>query len=157
MGKIFPQMKNKFFFLCNMGLLGLSSCMLLLFACDSKGTASDQSQQDDMAVVKPFVHNLYENYIFKYGELDELKVNFNDSIMQYLRREYADEYDGDGYATWLLRTGCQDGPEDVSGVDTIIALPDSWYEVRFSDLGNKGSRRLKIVVTDSTPVIEAFE
>lgn len=150
-------MKNKFFFYCNLALLGLASGMLLLFACKAFTPDNNESPMDETAIVEPFIRNLYNNYVFGYGDLNDLKENFDDSVFLYLQQEYSAEYDGEGYATWLLRTGCQDGPEDISSVDTIISLPDNWYEVKFTDLGNPGCRRLKISVSDSTPIIETFK
>lgn len=48
---------------------------------------------------------------------------------------------------WLfgeLRSGAQDGPSKVSKVTDITAEGDGWYNVSFLDMGNKGSKSLKI-------------
>lgn len=45
---------------------------------------------------------------------------------------------------WELRSGAQDGPSNVSKVTDITAEGDGWYNVSFLDMGNKGSKSLKI-------------
>lgn len=128
-------------------LLALTST-ILLFA------------QNEKIVVIPsqpieFLQTLYTSYVFGTNDFEEIKSHFDNRIIKKLKDAYV--YDGDGYATWLFRTGCQDGPSDESSVLEIIPQKDNWFQVSYSDMGNKGKTRFKVKKAKGKVVVEDFE
>lgn len=66
------------------------------------------------------------------------------------------DYEGEGYAVWELRTGAQDGDGD-SKVNKIVALGDGWYRVEFTDMGLKGTKKIKAIEKDGQVLLDDYE
>jgi len=121
---------------------------------DTSVTAEANDEAADAKVVEDFLNKLYKNYVFGSRDFAKVKSQFAGSIVKRLRAEY--EFDGGGYAVWLFRTANQDGASDKSEVKSVSAEGDGWYTVRYSDMGNAGSTRFKVTVTDGTAYVEDF-
>lgn len=76
------------------------------------------------------------------GNSEVLMKNCTPSVVKRLKIDY--DYDGDGMAIWELRSGEQDGPDEISRLTAIKPLGDGWYQIYFLDMGNKGSRKVRI-------------
>lgn len=92
------------------------------------------------------LRNLYDNYVF--GNRDFSRIA-REICSESLLKRLADAYDydcedGNCYAVWLFRTSYQDGPEDQSKVNSIVAKGHGWFEVSYSDMGQEGKTSLKL-------------
>lgn len=153
--------------ICIGGLLVLSAHVILA-SCggSSQKTSFKESMEEttesvsvnEQNQVNAFLQELYDKYIFGNdgsGDFEELVEHFSPEILARLRNEY--EYDGDGYAVWLFRTGAQDGPEDNSEVTSISTENDGCYTVFFNDMGIKGSCRFQAKLVDGKVFVSEFE
>ena len=61
------------------------------------------------------------------------------AMLERLAKAY--DFDGEGYATWLLRSGAQDG-DDATEIVAIDADADNTVIVSYVDMGNPGMTRL---------------
>ena len=63
------------------------------------------------------IEMFYADYVFG-GEdyAPGVEKYCTEKLIRRLKDDYTHEYDGAGYAVWNFRTGCQDGPGDVSQV-----------------------------------------
>lgn len=105
--------------------------------------------------VYAFFADLYNNYVFGIQNFDNIKVQFSDAIVTELREDFP--YDGEGYAVWVFRTEAQDGPNEVSSLDQVTPLEDGWYEVKFTDMGIKGSHQFKLSEKDGKIFVEEYK
>lgn len=119
------------------------------------GIMAEANDAADSKVVEDFLNKLYRDYVFGSRDFAKVKSQFASSIVKRLRAEY--EFEGEGYAVWLFRTASQDGASDKSEVKLISSDGDGWYTVRYSDMGNAGSTRFKVTVTDGTAYVEDFK
>ena len=124
----------------------------LLFSCGNK---SSQAEENNEVVVKAFLTTLYSDYVFQYHEFSLIENHFSKKVLKRLKQEY--DYDGEGYAVWLFRTGAQDGPSNVSKVNDITTEPDGWYVVKYTDMGIEGTCRFLIQLRDGEPFVLDFK
>lgn len=141
---------------------------VILVSCGgpSQKTPSKESMEKSTALVSineqnqvnAFLQELYDKYVFGndgFGDFEDVTEHFSPKILTILRNEF--EYDGNGYAVWLFRTGEQDGPEDKSEVTSISTKGDGWYTVSFSDMGIKGICRFQAKTVDGKVFVSKFE
>ncbi len=100
-----------------------------------------------------FLKDFYTDYILTFQKdfAEAASEICTPRLLKYLADEY--EYDcpnGDCYAIWRFRTGCQDGPSDERRVEDVSALGKDWYEVRFIELGNHGVKYIHFAESDGT-------
>lgn len=111
--------------------------------------ASKQITDSESREVR-FIERFYADCVF--GEHEDphsvTERSCTEKLRKRLRATYAAEYDGEGYAIWLFRSGAQDGPSDESRVTSVIRLGKGLYRVEFIDMGIEGSRTLKLVTRD---------
>ena len=137
----------------------LALCMCagaFIMSCGNSSSASEASAaEEDEAVQEEeevaIIRELYEKCVFGYSaEADSiLEVNSAQNLLRKLYEAY--EYEGDGYAFWCLRTGFQDCDYrslDTTAVVEINKLEDGWYQVRYYDMGWKGSTRIQFIEKD---------
>ena len=89
------------------------------------------------------IEMFYADYVFWRGRTmhPEVEKYCTEKLIRWLKDDYTHEYDGAGYAVWNFRTGCQDGPGDVSQVVSVTALGNGLYAVKFIDMGIEGRER----------------
>ncbi len=58
----------------------------------------------------------------------------------------ANDYNGQGYATWLLRSGEQDGDDTPCRIEAVTAGDNRTITVDYSDMGHDGSTTLTMVL-----------
>ena len=111
--------------------------------------ASKQVTDSEAREVR-FIERFYADCVF--GEHEDphsvTERSCTEKLRKRLRATYAAEYDGEGYAIWLFRSGAQDGPSDESRVTSVIRLGKGLYRVELIDMGIEGSRTLKLVTRD---------
>ena len=109
------------------------------------------------AAIKAFITNMYENHLFE--DYDFLEAHCSKQLLQYLRDEF--EYDGDGYAVWLFRTGTQDGkPGAMDMKDQVLSITtdnDGWFHYTFTDCGWRGENKLRAHMENGQVVMDAIE
>ena len=130
----------------------------VLFSCsgpkrqkDAKATAKTEVVADnDDAAAGDFIKDMYNNRKFEDEEF--LKGHCSAALLKKLGDAY--EYEGDGLASWLFRSGAQDGPSGRHEVIKVESQGDGWYLYEFYDMGVKGSHSLKLVKGDKGFTIE---
>lgn len=121
-----------------------------------KTTLAWQTSQADTARTIRFIKDFYADYVFGPSDyVAALKKHCTPEMLEELRKRY--EYDGEGYAIWMFRSGAQDGPGQVWEVTSVVALGNGYYRVNFIDMGIKGSRTLKIVPVNGTLKFESVK
>lgn len=136
-------------------LIAMASLSLLMCATSCNGGRSTSPSNE--AVIHEFITDMYENQL--YNEYDFLETHCSKELLQYLKDEF--EYDGDGYAGWLFRTGSQDSKPGAEGVkDKVLSITkddDGWYHYTFTDGGWRGENKLKVHVENGKVMMEALE
>ena len=116
----------------------------------------DKAHEGD-PVIQQFIIDMYEHQ--KYNEYDFLEQHCTPRLLKHLKDQY--EYDGEGYAVWLFRTGAQDGKPDVENVrDQVISIAkdnEGWYHYQFTDAGWRGENKLKIFVENGKVMMDQVE
>lgn len=131
---------------------------LSLIACNSgKNNSGDRTCPKP---IEEFITDLYDNYVFNYGELDSIAGNFSPTVLDRLHRAYVAEYDGEftlddpGYAVWLFRTS-QNGSEEQT-IDSIKMDGNDHYTVYLTDGDIPCTCQMHIVMQDDIPVLMDF-
>ncbi|MBQ6155512.1 MAG: hypothetical protein IJK22_02820 [Bacteroidales bacterium] len=139
----------------------------LLISCANKSKKNDSQQSaevEDTTIVenleeerlaKEFLTSLYNDYVFGHQNFSKIKSHFSEKILNRLRNEF--EYDGEGYAIWLFRTGTQDGPSNICQVNSIDKGENGWYTVSYTDMGYDGKCRFLIEIQDNDVFVLDFE
>ena len=112
-------------------ILIIAAAALAIISC------SQNRQKKDIEFITDFYEHVLGN---KPMTDDYLKSSVSKEILNSL---WEADYD-DTYSFWYFRTGCQDGPSDVSKVESIEPLEEGWYRVTYSDLGNPGVTDVKV-------------
>lgn len=158
-------------------LIAMSALFLLTYAtsCNNSKSANDKNgtemniedhaEKDDVlaqnekedALIRDFITNMYDKKLFY--EKDFLEAHCTAKMLKYLKDEF--EYDGDGYAGYLFRTGAQDdkqGTENVKDEVLSISKDDKgWYHYVFTDGGWHGENKLKVRVENGKVMIDELE
>lgn len=99
-------------------------------------------------VIESKIKQLYENLVFDTAKDPDFKIADICTADFLQRLKKANEYDSDGYATWLLRSGMQDGDDSHSRIISIVAGANNTIIVRWSDMGHKGSTTFSMIESD---------
>ena len=127
-----------------------------------KGEANPYQKEIDEAlegdpVIRDFITDMYENS--KYNEYDFLEKHCTESLLKYLKDNY--DYDGDGYAVWLFRTGGQDGKPGSENVrNKIVSITkdnQGWYHYKFIDAGWRGENKIKAYVENGKVMMDELK
>ena len=123
----------------------------------SDGEEKKAEASEDEATIQEFITNMYENQL--YSQSDFLEAHCSKELLKHLKDEY--EYDGEGYAFWLFRTGSQDGKPGAEGVkDKVLSITkdsEGWYHYTFTDGGWHGENKLKVHVENGKVVMDALK
>lgn len=92
---------------------------------------------------KQFICEMYNNVNFE--DYDYLQSHCTDKLLDKLTEEY--EYDGDGLAVWLFRSGAQDSKYAHASTKILHVTPigDNWYSYTALDAGWKFTTALKLL------------
>ena len=153
-------------------LIAISVLFLLTFStsCGNDKSANDKSEIEENtensdkgdaekndSLIRDFITNMYENKL--YQDYDFLEAHSTAKMLKYLKDEY--EYNGDGYAGYLFRTGAQDykpGAEDVKNkVLSINKDSEGWYHYMFTDGGWRGENKIKVCVENGEVKVDELE
>lgn len=115
-------------------------------------SSSQNSFSQDFPLIESRVKEFYENVVFgTSGDSAYLSQFCTHDFISKLER--ANDYDCEGYATWLLRSGMQDGPEDDSNVLSVSSGDNNTVVVEYNDLGHISSTTLEMIKVDGTWMI----
>ena len=153
-------------------LLAISALFLLSFAssCNNGKSANNKDNTEeniensdkdvvekDDSLIRDFITNMYEKEL--YNDYDFLEAHCTKEMLKHLKDEF--EYDGDGYAGYLFRTGAQDykpGAKDVKNkVLSITKDDEGWYHYTFTDGGWRGENKLKVSVENGKVMVDELE
>lgn len=98
---------------------------------------------------KEFIEDMYNNRL--YENYSFLKKHCTREMLNKLSDAY--DYDGEGYATWLFRSGMQDGVNDKY---RIISIKEDgeWFDYEGVDMGIFFKRSIRLTVKGSRYIIE---
>lgn len=94
------------------------------------------------------INNLYENLVFETAKDPDFNIADMCTAGFIQRLEKANDLDSEGYATWLLRSGMQDGDDSLSKITSIVAGPNNTVIVNWSDMGHIGSTTFSMIKSD---------
>lgn len=116
-----------------------------------------QPECSDAEAVR-LIGSFYVDYVFgREDSVPGVEKYCTEKLKKRLKDDYAHAYDGAGYAVWNFRTGCQDGPGDVSEVTSVTTLGNGLYAVEFIDMGIKGKRTVRVVCEDGVLKLDSVE
>ena len=98
--------------------------------------------------IEPKIKQLYENLVFATAKDPNFNIADICTAGFIERLEKANDSDSKGCATWLLRSGMQDGDDTPSRVISIVPGVDNTAIVNWSDMGHKGSTTFTLVKSD---------
>lgn len=141
-------------------------CSLLIYAsvqyCRADCTAPAACEVQETPFMKQFkaietkIRQLYDNEVFYTSKDPDFRME-EICTGDFIRRlADAYEYDGEGYATWLLRSGAQDGEEDCPSAVLSVDLgaEDHTVTVRWTDMGQDGATTFRMVQSDGRWLID---
>lgn len=97
-----------------------SSMMYAQKCCVNESTCIKQ-----FPIIEGKIMQLYENVVFETAKDPNFKISEICTADFLQRLENANDYDTKGYATWLLRSGMQDGDNSPSKVISIVPGNDN--------------------------------
>ena len=103
---------------------------------------------NQFSIIENKIRQLYENLVF--ATVKDSNFNISDiCTADFIQRlEEANDFDTKGYATWLLRSGMQDGDGSSSRVISVFPGADNTVIVNWSDMGHRGSTTFSMIETD---------
>lgn len=125
-------------------LILIQSCMMYAQEC----CVNESTCIKQFPIIKGKIMQLYENVVFETAKDPNFKISEICTADFLQRLENANDYDTKGYATWLLRSGMQDGDNSPSEVISIVPGNDSTIIVNWSDMGHKGSTTFTMIESD---------
>ena len=94
------------------------------------------------------IKNLYENLVFETAKDPDFNIADICTAGFIQRLKKANDLHSEGYATWLLRSGMQDGDDSLSKITSIVAGPNNTVVVNWSDMGHIGSTTFSMIKSD---------
>ena len=98
--------------------------------------------------IEPKIKQLYDNLVFATTKDPDFNIADICTADFIERLEKANDSDSKGCATWLLRSGMQDGDDTPSRIISIVPSADNTVIVNWSDMGHKGSTNFTLVKSD---------
>ena len=109
----------------------------------------EKSFINQFSIIEAKIKQLYENLVFDTAKDPNFDIKDICTAGFIQRLEKANDSDSKGYATWLLRSGMQDGDGTPSRVISIVPDADNTVIVNWSDMGHKGSTAFTLVKSDN--------
>lgn len=94
------------------------------------------------------IKQLYENLVFDTAKDPNFEISDICTADFIQRLEKANGFDFKGYATWILRSGMQDGDDTPSHIISIIPGAYNTVIVNWSDMGHIGSTTFYMIESD---------
>ena len=123
-------------------LIAAALLALPFASCQFKSPAAASNPAQDKAAAQ-FIREMYNTVNFE--DYDYLRSHCTDRLLDKLAQQY--EYDGDGLAVWLFRSGAQDGKYENAPTKILNVTPigDNWYSYTALDAGWKFTTAVKLL------------
>ena len=100
-----------------------------------------------------FIRNFYQNRCFE--DYQFLEAHCSAGLLSKLKKAY--DYEGEGYAVWLFRSGAQDGPDTTVNDIVSVERHGDWYTYEAYDAGILFSRSVRLKERRGSFVIRDVE
>ena len=123
----------------------------------SYGIAQTEDQTTSEDTIKSFLTKMYNDKL--YEDYDFLQKHCSDELLKKLQDAYTYDSDGPAYATWLFRSGLQDGMPGSDGKSMMLDIKadGDWYVYTAVDMGWKVTNRIKVISKDGKIIIEDMD
>lgn len=138
-----------------------------LFRTKNSNTEKGKAEENTESIMtKKFIEAFYYNEVFfrsgkKIPGFEDVNIDNSCSPELKKRLHYVYEheygYEGDGFAVWEFRTGANGGISDVDAVDSIVAFPNNWYRVFYTDMGCRGVTDVLVQTIGDKPQITDYK
>lgn len=129
-------------------ILAVAVVAVCVTGCQLKAPAAVSGTAQDNEAAEQFIREMYiprnfENY-------DYLRSHCTGKLLDKLAEQY--EYDGDGLAVWLFRSGAQDSKYEFAPTEILRITPigDNWYAYTALDAGWRFTAALKLLPKDGS-------
>lgn len=128
-------------------LLVIQSCAVFAqHCCEARAVCCERTAfEGEFPAIENDIRQLYDNEVFCTTNTPDFKMSeiCTEGFIQ--RLTHANDHDGAGYATWLLRSGMQDGQDVPSRVLSVRPGPGNTVIVNWTDMGLEGSTTFSMV------------
>lgn len=123
-------------------LLAVALMTLSFTGCQLRTPAVAPDPARDEAA-EQFIRGMYNTINFQ--DYDYLRSHCTENLLEKLAEAY--EYDGEGLAVWLFRSGAQDSKYEFAPTKILRVTPigDNWYAYTALDAGWKFTNALKLL------------
>ena len=112
------------------------------------GRGTESSFINQFPSIEAKIKQLYENLVFETAKDQDFNIADICTAGFIQRLEKANDFDSEGYATWLLRSGMQDGDDSPSKIISIAAGANNTVIVNWSDMGHIGLTTFSMIKSD---------
>lgn len=106
----------------------------------------------DTTKAESFIRDMYDNV--RYEDYSFIEEHCTARLKRRLKAAY--DYEGEGYAVWLFRSGVQDGPDDTHGI-TAMEREGKWFTYDAMDMGVHFIRSVKVKVRKDRILMDAVD
>ena len=116
--------------------------------CQLRAPSVENNVEQDPEAAEQFICEMYNNIHFE--DYDYLRSHCTEKLLAKLAEQY--EYDGEGLAVWLFRSGAQDSKYEFAPTKILRVTPigDNWYAYTALDAGWKFTNALKLLPQDGS-------
>ena len=129
-------------------ILAAAMVAVCLTGCQLKAPATVNEAVQDNEAAEQFIREMFTTRNFE--DYDYLRSHCTGRLLDKLAEQY--EYDGDGLAVWLFRSGAQDSKYEFAPTDILRITPigDNWYAYTALDAGWRFTAALKLLPKDGS-------
>ena len=129
-------------------LLAASLMVLSITGCQFMAPAPAEPDPAQDEAAEQFIRQMYNTVSFE--DYDYLRSHCTEKFLDKLAQQY--EYDGDGLAVWLFRSGAQDSKYAHAPTKILHVTPigDNWYSYTALDAGWRFTTALKLLPKDGS-------
>ena len=111
-------------------------------SCKIQFQLKDTAFNETFPAIEKKIKDFYANIVFHTQHDTDYDINYICTSDFIKRLIAANDLDVPGYATWLLRSGMQDGDDTPSRVLSVKPGANNTVIVNWTDMGHKGSTTL---------------
>ena len=129
-------------------ILAVAVVAVCFTGCQMKAPAAVSEAVQDNEAAEQFIREMFTTRNFE--DYDYLRSHCTGKLLDKLAEQY--EYDGDGLAVWLFRSGAQDSKYEFAPTEILRITPigDNWYAYTALDAGWRFTAALKLLSKDGS-------
>ena len=129
-------------------ILAAAMVAVCVTGCQLKAPAVVCEAVQDNEAAEQFIREMFTTRNFE--DYDYLRSHCTGKLLDKLAEQY--EYDGDGLAVWLFRSGAQDSKYEFAPTEILRITPigDNWYAYTALDAGWRFTAALKLLSKDGS-------